>query len=155
MKSEQVQVKPAVENTDKRKASYRLAKAKTYYIRGTTWTSFIFQIGIVTANLKLLEGAIIPMLPDWLPMQALYVLTVPSYFVGHWFLGYVDFKLGIWKSEGNFAFMETVPIAMDQYVAVIDTKKLAEEIKALLEANDEKHKQESAIIQEIVNPDWR
>jgi hypothetical protein len=66
--------------------------------------SIIISVLVITANIKLFEGFIIPMLPTWIAVQWLYAIAIIGYPVACWIIGYADQRWGIWSEENNWTF---------------------------------------------------
>lgn len=81
-----------------------LAGEKQYFTRGSNYINIIISILVITANIRLFEGFITPLLPDWLAIKWLYVLAVIGYPIGCRMLGYIDKRWGIWSHENNWTF---------------------------------------------------
>lgn len=81
-----------------------LAGAKQRYTRGSNYVSIVVSILVITANIKLFEGFIIPLLPAGVAMQWLYVAAVIGYPLACWIIGYIDQYWGIWSHENNWTF---------------------------------------------------
>jgi hypothetical protein len=81
-----------------------LAGAKQRFTRGSNYVSIIISILVITANIKLFEGFITPLLPGWFKMQWLYVVAIVGYPVVCWLVGYIDQYWGIWNHENNWTF---------------------------------------------------
>jgi hypothetical protein len=102
-----------------------LGKAKQQFNRGATWINMpITTMGILTANIKLFEGAIVgfgyPSGMLWL----LYVMCGPAYVAGCYLIGLIDDIFGIWREENNYSW-EVTPIAME---LCEDVKKIKDKL---------------------------
>lgn len=93
----------------------KLAEWKNLYARGASWIQFLVNLGIITANIKLFEGFIIPLLPDGVNMATIYVACVPVYFFGCYTIGCVDKRWGIWREENDFSAFAVIPMNADIY----------------------------------------
>jgi hypothetical protein len=82
-----------------------LVEYKQYYMRGTSWISYIFQLGIISANAKLFED----FFKIWLGLSVTQVIIIGT--VGYVsfgvVIGYLDFKYGVWKMENDFGWEAT------------------------------------------------
>lgn len=80
-----------------------LTEIKMLYSRGSSWSGYIVNLGVVTANIKLFEGVIIDLIsPLGIPIQAVYVVAVFGYIGGNILVGGLDKRWGIWKNENDY-----------------------------------------------------
>jgi|AGTN01.2.fsa_nt_gi hypothetical protein len=107
----------------------RLTTLKMRYARGSSWIGIILTLGIITANLKLFEDFITGFLPSWLPMQAVIVGSVPTYFLACYFIGWIDERKGIWKSENSYGW-EVTPESMELISSIREIRKYVDEQRA-------------------------
>jgi hypothetical protein len=107
----------------------RLTALKMRYARGSSWIGIFLTLGIITANLKLFEPFIISLLPSWLPMQAVIVASIPSYFLACYLIGWIDERKGIWKNENTYGW-EVSPESMELITTIRMMREYIEEQKA-------------------------
>lgn len=86
-----------------------LVTYKQYYSRGSSWFSYISQIGIITANAKLFESFFKTWF-GWDVMQTILIGLV-VFMIGVVIIGALDFKYGIWKQENDWGW-NAVPQAV-------------------------------------------
>jgi hypothetical protein len=99
------------------------------YARGSSWIGIFLTLGIITANLKLFEPFIVSMLPAWLPMQAIILASIPTYFLACYLIGWIDERKGIWKSENTYGW-EVSPESMELIATVRMMRVYIEEQRA-------------------------
>ncbi len=107
----------------------RLTALKMRYARGSSWIGIFLTLGIITANLKLFEPFIVSIIPAWLPMQAIILASIPSYFIACYLIGWIDERKGIWKSENTYGW-EVSPESMELIATVRMMREYIEEQKA-------------------------
>jgi hypothetical protein len=107
----------------------RLTTLKMRYARGSSWIGIFITLGVITANLKLFEDFIIPILPSWLPMQAVIVGSVPVYFGACYLIGWIDERKGIWKSENSYGW-EVTPESMELISSIREIRQYVDEQRA-------------------------
>jgi hypothetical protein len=93
---------------------------KQYYTRGGTWFSYMFQLGILTANAKLFEGFFLDTF-GW-GVGTTVVIGIVGYIISATVIGGVDYKLGIWKDENTWTWNAT-PAAKEMSENVKEIKK--------------------------------
>jgi hypothetical protein len=106
-----------------------LTTLKMRYARGSSWIGIFITLGVITANLKLFEPFIVSLLPAWLPMQAVILASIPSYFGACYLIGWVDEKKGIWKSENTYGW-EVSPESMELITTLRMMREYLEEQRA-------------------------
>lgn len=82
-----------------------IVNVKQYYTRGSTWFSYLFQIGIITANAKLFEE-FFHIWFGWNVMQTIAVGVV-GYITVATIIGGLDLHYGIWKQENDWVWNST------------------------------------------------
>lgn len=106
-----------------------LTTLKMRYARGSSWIGIILTLGIITANLKLFEPFIVSLLPAWLPMQAVIVISIPAYFGACYLIGWIDETRGIWKTESTYGY-EVSPESMEMIQTIRLMREYIEEQRA-------------------------
>jgi hypothetical protein len=95
-----------------------IGKMKARQSRGSGWMQMLINIGVISANIKLFEGAIPVSLPVALVVGGIgyVVLTV--------YIGYFDEIYGIWKEETEFNSSTVNPVTqrIDQGVKRIEER---------------------------------
>jgi hypothetical protein len=99
-----------------------LAAAKMRYSRGTSWIQFLLNLGIITANIKMFETYINQM---GMTVGQAIAISLPTYIIFSYLIGYADEKWGVWKEEQNFAY--------DITPRMTEFFKESKEIKAICE----------------------
>ncbi len=107
----------------------RLTTLKMRYARGSSWIGIFLTLGIITANLKLFEPFIVSLFPSWLPMQAIILASIPTYFLACYLIGWIDERKGIWKSENTYGW-EVSPESMELIATVRMMREYIEEQRA-------------------------
>lgn len=110
-----------------------LAGEKQYFTRGSSYVNIIISILVITANIKLFEGFIIPLLPGWFSVQWLYLIAVVGYPICSRMIGYFDLKQGIWSHENNWMYFAS-PWSNEILIncrMIPEMKKDIEELKRL------------------------
>lgn len=81
-----------------------LAKVKQEFTRGSGWIGILISFGVITANIKLFEDALIPLIPNGIPYQWLYPLAIVGYVFACYLIGLIDEHWGIWKHENDYTW---------------------------------------------------
>ena len=89
-----------------------VARMKTRQARGASWFTFIINLGVITANVKLF-------FPD--TSMSTYIICAAVWLTGTTIVGYIDEFKGIWRHEYEYVTETINPVfgRMDQNIKKI------------------------------------
>jgi len=102
-----------------------LGMMKQQYNRGSSWIGILLSFGIITANIKLFEGFIMPIIPSGIPFQWTYPFAIMLYVFGCYIIGIIDEHWGIWGHENNYVWAKSVsPMSREMFDDIKDIKEM-------------------------------
>lgn len=105
-----------------------LANIKMLYVRGSSWIQFIFNLGVITANIKLFESVIADTVKNFgLTMQMVYPIAIIGYIILCFGIGLFDKYHGIWHQENDYTLnltpeWKSLIAKVDYIISRVDNK---------------------------------